>query len=631
MVKNVWKEKITGSPMFRIAKKLQMLKKKLKVWNKNIFGNELQDVVGTNSMIDEDELIAKTKVHNALAIQEKFWASKSRVRWLQLGDRNTKYFHSMKGCSMNNDLCNLIPNAVDLVDNNFLEAVPSPSEIKDTHYWDIVKYDVYRAGYNNNFIMLFPKEQGVDTLSKFQPIYMGNFIFKIIPKILANRLRVIAQKLISEEQDVFLKGRRISSNICMASKLLNYFPKKLHAYNSLEWPFLLEVLKRFGFTVKFVSWVKQILHSANISVERGLRQEDKMICTLNGPRGVGSKTKIFQIIVILWVNSSIQTICYQKIVGSFYCLPLKYLGVPIFLGAPKARLLRPLLERIRDKLSGWKGKILISWDKVCKPINEGCLGLRRLRDVNFIFAKYFKEDAFMRSTPQISSMRHGLVKDIWVENTSLASQSRLPLSVFKNSKARVSHFISSNPQAWCFPMVHSTILNEFLSVASGIDFPTLLYRIKEIGNILSLFSRDKGCNSYWNSLVWYKGIHPRVSLMSWKLANNAIAIDEKIMYIGIPLVSCCSLCGNSMETRDHLFVTCTFANSMWSWSGFGGILRDSSRVVLGSFSGPIPMGTNYLAELDAFIYGVEYVIRKCFTNAWIEFLITDGYVVGDNI
>ncbi|KAL4181107.1 hypothetical protein AMTRI_Chr12g269530 [Amborella trichopoda] len=475
--------------MFRIEKKLQMLKKKLKVWNQNIFENELQDVVGTNSIIDEDELMAKTKVHNGLAIQEK---------------------SGLPSCSMNNDLFNLMSNTVDLVDNNFLEI----------HCWDIVKYDICQA------------EQGADTLFKFRPIFMGSFIFKIIPKILANRLRVIAPNLISEEQGAFLKGRHISSNICMASELLNSFKKKLHAYDS---PFLLEVLKRFGFTAKFVSWVKQILHSANISVERGLKQAD--YC-------VGSKNKISKIKVILWVNSSIQTICYQKIV--YQC----------FLEAPKARLLRSLLERICDKLS-------VSWDRVCKPINDGGLGLRRLRDVNFsilmnlFFSKYFKEDASMKSTPRS------------LLNSSLASQSGLPLSAFKNSKARVSHFISGNS---------------------------------------SMFIRDKGRNSYWNSLVWYKGINTRIRRLRSR-----------------------HLSGNSMETKDHVFVTCTFANSTWSWSGFGGILRESSRVVLGYFSRPIPIRTNYLAELNLFIYGVEYVIRKGITNVWIEFLIADGYAVGDNI
>ncbi|KAL4192028.1 hypothetical protein AMTRI_Chr06g170200 [Amborella trichopoda] len=53
-------------------------------------------------------------------------------------------------------------------------------------------------------------------------------------------------------------------------------------------------------------------------------------------------------------------------------------------------------------------------------------------------------------------------------------------------------------------------------------------------------------------------------------------------------------------------------------SGFEGILRDSSGVVLGSFLGPIPVGTNYLAELNTFIYCAEYVVRKCFIDVWIE-------------
>ncbi|KAL4203647.1 hypothetical protein AMTRI_Chr01g129030 [Amborella trichopoda] len=485
VVKDVWQEQITGSPMFRIAKKRQILKKKLKVWNKIIFENVDRNV--------------------ALAIIEL-----------------------AKGCSMNNDLFNLIPYMVDLADNNFLEAVPSPLEIKDT------KYDICRAIRNFFIDGCIPK-----ALSKFRPICMGNFIFKSIPKILANRLRVIAPKLISEEVDAFLKGRHISSNICMASKLLNSFPKKSHGGY---------LLKTFGFTVKFVCWIKQILHSTNILEERGLSQgianwvQKKMICILKGPRG---------------------TICYQNIVGSLYwTLTFQYLGVPIFFGVPKARLLRPLLESIHNKLLSWKGKILISLDKVCKPINKSGLGISRLRDVNlsilmklFIFAKYFKEDSSVRSTPQVSSVRPGILKNVWVGNTSLASQSGLPLSTFKNSKARVSHFISG----------------------------------------LTLHLR-----------------HPSQSFsMSWKVANNAIVIDKKVRSIVIPLASCFSLCGNGIETRDHLFVIVVL------------LIACGARLIL--------METNYLAELNAFIYGAEYAIRKGFTNVWIEFFIVTGYAVGDNI
>ncbi|KAL4203757.1 hypothetical protein AMTRI_Chr01g105440 [Amborella trichopoda] len=314
-----------------------------------------------------------------------------------------------------------------------------------------------------------------------------------------------------------------------------------------------------------------------------------------------------------------------------------------------------------------------------------------------VFIEYFKEDTSVKWTPCGWMIGNGssidFWKDVWVGNTSLASQSGLPLSAFKNSETRVSLFISGNPQTWCFPMVNSTLLNEFLRAASGIDLPHA--PILDQGIWKHIIS---GCNSYWNALVWYKCIHPRVSLMSWKVANNAIVIDEKTRSIGIPLVSCCSLYGNSMETRDHLFVTCFFANIMWSWFsnlfglplpcdmsfeafskkwkrprchgrtkdlwiiGWSHIItkcimkhissitsncRDfkaksvrndpfilevvwlspmSGRVKLNidgcskgnpgrsGFGGPIRMATNYLVELNAFIYGIEYAIRKCFTN-----------------
>jgi len=40
------------------------------------------------------------------------------------------------------------------------------------------------------------------------------------------------------------------------------------------------------------------------------------------------------------------------------CLPFNYLGVPIFVGAPKCRFLQPLADKVKLKLASWKGKSL---------------------------------------------------------------------------------------------------------------------------------------------------------------------------------------------------------------------------------------------------------------------------------
>ena len=39
-------------------------------------------------------------------------------------------------------------------------------------------------------------------------------------------------------------------------------------------------------------------------------------------------------------------------------LSFNYLGVPIFVGAPKCRFLQPLTDKVKLKLASWKGKSL---------------------------------------------------------------------------------------------------------------------------------------------------------------------------------------------------------------------------------------------------------------------------------
>jgi len=40
------------------------------------------------------------------------------------------------------------------------------------------------------------------------------------------------------------------------------------------------------------------------------------------------------------------------------CLSFNYLGVPIFVGAPKCRFFQPLADKVKLKLASWKGKSL---------------------------------------------------------------------------------------------------------------------------------------------------------------------------------------------------------------------------------------------------------------------------------
>jgi len=45
-------------------------------------------------------------------------------------------------------------------------------------------------------------------------------------------------------------------------------------------------------------------------------------------------------------------------------LPFNYLGIPIFVGAPKRKFLQPLADKVKLKLASWKGKTLSMMDQI---------------------------------------------------------------------------------------------------------------------------------------------------------------------------------------------------------------------------------------------------------------------------
>jgi hypothetical protein len=170
-------------------------------------------------------------------------------------------------------------------------------------YWDIVKSDVINAvleffttswilpGYNSNVIALLPKTSSATSIDQYRPIAMANFKFKIISKIIADRLANIMPSLISEEQMGFIHDRNIKDCLCIASEAVNLLHNKSFggnlalkidiskAFDTLEWPFLLKVLNCFGFNDTFCNWIQVILKSAFLSISINGKSEGYFNCS----------------------------------------------------------------------------------------------------------------------------------------------------------------------------------------------------------------------------------------------------------------------------------------------------------------------------------------------------------------
>ncbi|XP_075654939.1 uncharacterized protein LOC142625123 [Castanea sativa] len=237
--------------MFKLFEKIKQSRIALVEWSKAIFGNsktklqvlqaELEDLSLQNNANNAQRISTlKSEINTILHHDDLFWRQRSRSIWLPAGDKNTKFFHQRESQRRRK---NHIPGLQD-TDGGWYTLDEQIAHVAEQYFKELftttnptdmgsVLYVMDRCvtpHMNNALLQRYTPDEVKWALFQMHPSKSlgpdGNVVSRILPKVLANRLKTILPTIISEAQSAFIPNRLITDNTTVAYELLHRMQNK---------------------------------------------------------------------------------------------------------------------------------------------------------------------------------------------------------------------------------------------------------------------------------------------------------------------------------------------------------------------------------------------------------------------
>ncbi|XP_042016195.1 uncharacterized protein LOC121764206 [Salvia splendens] len=590
------------------------------------------------------------------------------------------------------------------VNMDLLERTPSEEEIKQIVFslnaegaagpdgysalffqacWEIIKADVVDAvrdffagsqiprGIAATLIVLISKKKNPTRWAEFRPISLCNVINKIISKLLTSRMAPLLPMLTAPNQSGFIRGRLISDNVLLAKELFHELWKGVtspnmvlkldmeKAYDRVQWPFLLKVLKKMGFSNKWVGLIENCISPCWFSIlingsvagffksSRSLRQGDPISPSLFILAADYLSRLLDRLILgrkemsstVLELVECLQS--YKKVSGQKVLDPTK--GALRQIEQVLARFLWGSCNTSRK--THW-----VKWQQVCLPIEEGGVGIRGLADVIEAFSiklcpmwrRLFKVGSLCREQVRwvLGNGDINFWHDTWVMNTPLADLCNLGSD---NLKLKIN-------ELWLGEQWNE---RELWLLAERTGLPEeIVEKILQIP--FDRGGRDKGrwkltrngeftVASAWN-LVRNRERNENVHRDKvFEVENIIKSVNMKLRHLVLakllgpdqwrecrPLLDVMSGMVSEVRRRKVGRVQWRPPDLFWikinvdgafrqltQKAGAGGVLRDSEGEILAAFSAGFEAGSGLEAEVLALLTGV--ILAKQYGNRiWIE-------------
>jgi hypothetical protein len=126
-------------------------------------------------------------------------------------------------------------------------------------------------------LTLISKEERVSHPKQFKPISLCNVIYKLLTRVIAQRLKLILPFIISHEQSGYVEGCQILDSVILAHKVIHSLQStdipgmllKLdlsNAFDKLSWQYMCSTLLAFGFASAWVDWILNLTSSTFFSI-----------------------------------------------------------------------------------------------------------------------------------------------------------------------------------------------------------------------------------------------------------------------------------------------------------------------------------------------------------------------------
>ncbi|EOY02885.1 Uncharacterized protein TCM_017287 [Theobroma cacao] len=354
--------------------------------------------------------------------------AETRVKWVNEEDRNTKFFHGMASARKRSNYIDKVK-----VGERYVE---DPAEVKNiiaAHFESLFKLGggivkgkmmefvnhffttgKLEPGVNNSFITLIPKVRNPVKMKDYHPISLVDKLYKIMAKILVNRIKGVIGDVVGNNQFAFVKGRQLIDTVLVANELIDLIKKEKteglilkvdfeKAYDYIDWGFLDFIMAKMGFHEKWRGWIHECISTVHMSIlvngspsknfrmrrrpspRNGLTvshlqfADDIMIFCypeLKQLRNIKRVLRVFQSMSGLKINfakSSLTGIDMELEVMEEWAnlvgcgrdsLPTSYLGLPLGANHRSQQLWRPVIQKVQNRLVGWQSKLLFMGGKI---------------------------------------------------------------------------------------------------------------------------------------------------------------------------------------------------------------------------------------------------------------------------